>query len=117
MAQKKSQVQNFEKAFDYTLFLGKYLPKFKSSSQNSISVDTLLVTYLIMKKKSDKVFFSSMQQQMSCLVSLKSKQKMSSEHRYQIKSFSWKLITAKPRGKRPHGKRTSLGSDFEQLSM
>ena len=42
MAQKKSQVQNFEKAFDYTLFLGKYLPTFKCSSQNSTSVDTLL---------------------------------------------------------------------------
>ena len=41
MAQKKSQVQNFEKAFDYTLFLGKYLPTFKCSSQNSTSVDTL----------------------------------------------------------------------------
>ena len=42
MAQKKSQVQNFEKAFDYTLFLGKYLPTFKCSSQNSTSVDTLI---------------------------------------------------------------------------
>ena len=45
MAQKKSQVQNFEKAFDYTLFLGKYLPTFKCSSQNSTSVDTLFFEY------------------------------------------------------------------------
>ena len=46
MAQKKSQVQNFEKAFDYTLFLGKYLPTFKCSSQNSTSVDTLVAVAL-----------------------------------------------------------------------
>ena len=45
MAQKKSQVQNFEKAFDYTLFLGKYLPTFKCSSQNVTSVDTLIPTH------------------------------------------------------------------------
>ena len=47
MAQKKSQVQNFEKVFDYTLFLGKYLPTFKCSSQNFTGVDTLIVFILI----------------------------------------------------------------------
>ena len=43
MAQKKLHVQNFEKAFEYTLFLGKHLPTFKCSSQNSTCVDTLVI--------------------------------------------------------------------------
>ena len=51
MAQKKSQVQNFEKVFDYTLFLGKYLPTFKCSSQNSTSVDTLFNRLLDLMKR------------------------------------------------------------------